>query len=140
MTEEAFTGAAFRRFLGQGKLMGSQCSACGALHLPPRALCPVCYGETLDWVEMSGHGTLLAYTTIHIGPTAMIAAGYDRHHPYCTGIVQLDEGPAISAQIVGVNADQPETIEIGMPVRVVYLERGSDEEQRVHLAFEAVGG
>ena len=57
---------------------------------------------------MSGEGKLLAFTTVHIAPTAMIEAGYDRKNPYCTGIVQLDEGPAISAQILGVDPTKPE--------------------------------
>ena len=85
---------------------------------------------------MSGEGKLVAFTTVHIAPTAMIEVGYGRDNPYCTGVVQLDEGPAISAQLVGVDATQPESITIGMPVRVVYVQRGEGEKQRAYLAFE----
>jgi hypothetical protein len=90
----------------------------------------------MEWAEMSGRGKLLAFATIHIAPTAMIEAGYDRKNPYCAGIVQVEEGPAISAQILGVDATQPEQIAIGTPLRVAFVERGEGEEQRTYLAFE----
>ena len=61
-----------------------------------------------DWEELGGRGKLVAFTTIHIAPTAMIEAGYSRDNPYCTGIVRLAEGPAISAQILGVDPTKPE--------------------------------
>jgi uncharacterized OB-fold protein len=132
----AFSGTSFYEFLGENKLMGSRCQSCGALYLPPRALCPACYGEEMAWEEMSGDGKLLAFTTIHIAPTAMIEAGYDRKNPYCTGIVQLAEGPAVSAQILGVDPARPHEIEIGASLRVAFVQRGEGEQARTYLAFE----
>jgi uncharacterized OB-fold protein len=126
----------FQEFLGEHKLMGSRCCSCGALHLPPRALCPACYGEEMAWVEMPEEGKLVAFTTVHIGPTAMIEAGYDRKNPYCVGIVELTDGSRISAQILGVDATKPEDISIGMEVRVTFVERGDGEAQRTLLAFQ----
>jgi hypothetical protein len=136
MAEKAFTGTSFYQFLEENKLMGSRCQSCEALHVPPRAICPACYGEGMEWVEMSGEGTLLAFTTVHIAPTAMIEAGYGRKNPYCAGIVQLSEGPAISAQILGVDPTRPQEIEIGMPLRVAFVQRGEGEQARTYLAFE----
>jgi uncharacterized OB-fold protein len=90
----------------------------------------------MGWVELSGEGKLVAFTTVHIAPTAMIEAGYDRNNPYCTGIVELAEGPAISAQILGVDPTKPEEIEIGTPLRVAFIQRGDAEQARTYLAFE----
>ena len=116
--------------------MGSRCQSCGTLHLPPRALCPVCHDEEMKWEQMSGKGKLVAFTTIHIAPTAMIEAGYGRDNPYCTGVVQVDEGPAISAQIVGVDATQPEEIEIGTLLHATFVERSTGGDNQTFLAFE----
>jgi uncharacterized OB-fold protein len=138
MADKDFNGTSFYEFLDENKLVGSQCRSCGALHLPPRALCPKCYCEEMEWTEVSGRGKLLAFTTVHIAPTAMIEAGYDRKNPYCTGIVQLEEGPAISAQIVGVDPARPEEIEIGTPLRIAFVQRGEGENERTYLAFEAM--
>jgi hypothetical protein len=138
MGKRDFDGTSFYQYLGEKKLMASRCQSCGALHLPPRALCPSCYGEEMVWEEMAGRGKLVAFTTIHIAPTAMIEAGYGRKNPYCTGIVRLAEGPAISAQIVGIDPSKPGEIQIGTPLHVTYVERGEGEEKRTFLAFEAL--
>jgi uncharacterized OB-fold protein len=66
----------------------------------------------------------------------MIDAGYGRDKPYCAGIVRLKEGPAISAQILGVDPTRPDEIEIGTPLHVAFVERGEDEQTRTYLAFE----
>ncbi len=137
MANEAFNNQAFQQFLGERKLMGSQCGSCQALYLPPRPLCPNCYAEAMSWVELSGQAELRAFTVVSIATTAMIEAGYGRDNPYCAGIVQLDEGPSISAQILGVDPKKPETIQIGTPLRVAYIDRGEGEEKKSFLAFEA---
>lgn len=135
MGRSNFTGADFFQFLEERRLMASRCQSCQTLHLPPRQLCPTCYGEDMAWQEMSGKGTLVAFTSIYIGSTAMIEAGYDRQHPYCTGIVQLAEGPAISAQILGLDPAKPEEIKIGTPLRATFVQRGEGDEQHTYLAF-----
>jgi uncharacterized OB-fold protein len=90
----------------------------------------------MEWIELAGMGKLIAFTTVHIGLTAMIEAGYGRDNPYCTGIVQLEEGPAISAQILGVDTSQPEKIKIGTPVKVAFIDQAEGEEGNTYLAFE----
>ena len=136
MSESNFTSASFYEFLNEHRLMGSRCKSCGALYLPPRPICTACHSEEMEWVEMSGQGKLIAFTTIHIAPTVMIEAGYGQKNPYCVGVVQLEEGPAISAQVLGVDATQPEQIAVGTPLHVTFVERGKGEEQRTYLAFQ----
>jgi hypothetical protein len=137
MAEQEFTSASFYQFLGEHKLMASRCRSCGALYLPPRALCPACHGEEMEWAEMGSSGVLLAFTTIHVAPTAMIEAGYGKDNPYCTGIVQLAEGPAISAQILGVDPRQPAQIAVGTRLQDAFIERGEGDKRRTTLAFQA---
>lgn len=139
MPENAFTQTAFRAHLTERKLMGSRCEACGTEFLPPRSLCTECYGEEMELLEMEGEGELIAFTTIHIAPTAMLEAGYGRDKPYCTGIVKLSNGLSISAQIVGVDASDPEGIKVGTPVEVEFVERGEGEEAETFLAFRPKG-
>ena len=115
--------------------MGCRCTSCGKLYMPPRPLCPECHGETLEWMEMNGKGKLVAFTIVHIAPTSMIEAGYGRDNPYCAGVVQLDEGPSISAQILGVDGKRPERIAVGTPLKVAFVERGEGEEKQTCLAF-----
>ncbi len=117
--------------------MGARCRETGEVFVPPRPMCPRTYSTDMEWVELSGAGELAAYTAVYIGPNAMIAAGYDRKNPYVSGIVQLAEGPKISAQIVGVEVNNPAAIEIGAPLKVTFIERGADEKTHNILAFAA---
>jgi len=135
--EREFTSASYNQFLGEKKLMASKCTKCGALYLPPRPLCIKCFGSEMEWVEMKGKGKLAAFTTIYVGPTFMLEEGYDRNNPYCTGVVELEEGPGISARILGVDAKKPEEIKIGTPLAVDFVERGEGEAKRTFLAFKA---
>jgi len=132
-----FTAASFDQFLNEKRLMASRCAACGALHLPPRAICPRCHGETLEWVETSGRGRLAAFTSIYLGSRAMSAEGYGRDNPYCSGIVELEEGVKISARILGVDAKNPASIQIGAPLTAEFVERSGGEERKTLLAFRA---
>jgi len=91
----------------------------------------------MEWAEMKGKGKLAAFTTIAIAPTLMLEEGYGRDNPYCTGVVELEEGPKISARILGVDAKKPEEIKIGTPLAVDFVERGEGEGKRTFLAFRA---
>ena len=131
-----FTNTIFQQHLDNRILAGSRCQSCDSLHLPPRPLCSNCYSENLVWDELDGRGELVAFTAVHIAPTAMLAAGYSMQNPYVSGIVRLNAGPSISAQIIGVDATQPQEIKIGTPVQVTFIEReGSDHKA---LAFAVI--
>jgi uncharacterized OB-fold protein len=138
VNEIEFTSVAFNKFLSEHKLMGTRCRADGELYLPPRPVCPEGHSADMEWVEFSGRGTLAAFTIVYVAPSAMIAAGYDRKNPYCVGVVRLAEGPAISAQILGVDVKNPEQIKIGMPLKATFVERGEGEARRTFLTFEPV--
>lgn len=134
----SFTAASFQTFLDEGKLMGSRCVETGEIFIPPRTICPRTYSTNMEWVELSGKGKLVAFTAVYIGTTAMIQAGFDRRNPYVTGIVELDEGPRFSAQILGVDAKEPEMIPIGLPLTARFEVRGEGENGRRHLVFSTL--
>jgi uncharacterized protein len=132
-----FTAASFNQYLAEGKLMASRCADCGTLNLPPRAICPKCHSENLEWAETSGKGKLTGFTVVSIAPTFMIEQGYGRDKPYVSGVVELDEGVKISARITGVNATKPEEIKIGTPLTVDFIAFGEGDKTKAYLAFKA---
>jgi hypothetical protein len=137
MSKDLFSAAGFYEFVEEKKLMGSKCKSCGELFLPPRPLCSACHGEEMEWVEMSGQGKLEAFTVTLYGPTRMIQAGYSAKNPYCVGVVRLDEGPAISAQILGLDLSKPEEIKIGTPMTLTFINRKEGEVEKTYIGFEA---
>lgn len=131
-----FTPAVYRRFLAEGKLMGSRCLSCGKVHLPPRAICPICRSTELEWTELSGRGSLAAFTAVHIGPNRMNELGYSRTNPYLSGIVALEEGVQISARLVGMDSTNPLGIKIGAPLVMTIIREGDPETAKAVLAFQ----
>lgn len=138
MSEREFTSASFNQYLSEKKLMGSRCRKCGAVYLPPRPLCPKCQSTQMEWVEMKGKGKLAAFTAISVGPSFMCNLGYSRDNPYLTGIVQLEEGPKISARLTNLDARHPEAIKTAVPMAVEFIETGEGETKKTSLAFKAV--
>jgi uncharacterized protein len=140
--EVLFNHSGYQAHLDQGQLAGARCTACGKLHLPPRGICPHCFRTDIHWQVLSGEGELEAFSVIHVGlPAAfaplggMAAEGHDMKPPYCAGIVRLAEGPAISAQIIGLDANQPEAIEVGMRLKAVFIKPGNGLDKQTFLAF-----
>ena len=88
----------------------------------------------MEWVEFKGRGKLSGYTCIAVGMSRMIEEGYSKEKPYCSGVVELDEGPKISARIMGVNTQKPEEIKIGAPFRVEFVDRG----EQTFLGFKPI--
>ncbi len=137
MDEKEITVASYEAFLAEKKLMGSKCKKCSALYLPARAICPGCRDSELEWVPFGTKGKLAAFTCISVPPTWMAAEGYGRNEPYCSGIVEMEEGPRISARILGVEAKNPESITVGTPVTLEILERKQGDQTIPYLAFRA---
>lgn len=134
--ENQFTHTAYSKYLNEHKLMGSRDKNSGKAFLPPRPLNPENFSTEMEWLEFSGNGKLRGFTIVYIAPTAMIEAGYDRKNPYCVGLVETDEGPMVSGFIMDVDVLKPESIEIGMPVKATFVDRGNEESKQAFLAFQ----
>lgn len=85
----------------------------------PRVLAPGTLANDLQWREISGAGSLYTYTVAH-RPVAPHFAG---DVPQILAVVQWDEGPRFSTEIV--NAD-PADIRVGMRVRPVFFDYPDD--------------
>jgi len=133
--EKDFTIESYLEFIRNKKLMGTRCKDCGSMFVPVRKLCIDCNSTNMEWVEMSGKGEIAAFTSITVGTPFFVEKGYDRNKPYCFSVIRLQEGPMVSAQLVGVDESKPETIHVGMAVKVTFLETELKGESRVDLGF-----
>lgn len=114
----AFTDRSYAAFLREQQLMGSRCEACAALFIPPRALCPSCHGDRLNWEQASGRGRLVAMTRMAMVSPDLVAEGYGGDRPYTTGVIELDEGPRVVARLAGGETDEPGHFEVGQAMQV----------------------
>jgi uncharacterized protein len=90
------------------------CRACGRYVFYPRAACPHCFALDLEWQRVSGRGRLHTFTIVHRG-----LRDFPLGSPYVIAIVELDEGPRLMTNLVGVEADVAK-LRIGLPVEVVF--------------------
>jgi uncharacterized OB-fold protein len=104
----------FTDFLKDGKLRGKQCKKCNAIYFPPRAECVKCLAPETDmeWIDFSGKGKLLTYTTIHAAPT-----GFQEKAPYTIGVVDLLEGGRLLAWIENPPEDESQLM-LGCDVQI----------------------
>ncbi len=96
-------------------LKANKCGSCDRVFFPPREACPYCRRksiENMQPMQLSGKGTVLTYSIIHVGPDA-----FKEQIPYPIAIIQLDEGPKLTAQIVDCNVDD---VHIGMRVESTF--------------------
>jgi hypothetical protein len=93
------------------RLEGTVCDNCGAKFFPPRQVCSECKSTKLTPHEFDGHGEVYSFTTVRQAPM-----GHEGNIPYIVGIIKLDEGPMVEAQITDVNS---EDVKIGQRVEMV---------------------
>lgn len=102
-------------------LTGSECASCSQLHFPPRDLCGSCGSAEMTPYTFSGNGTVYSFTIVYHPP-----AGYEFASPYALAIIELEEGPLVTAQLTDVDLD---TVEIGQPVEMVTRKLKEEGEQ-----------
>jgi len=92
----------------EGRFLIPVCTACGKAHWYPRAICPFCASDKVEWRNGSGKGTIYSFSVMR-----------RVKEPYAIAHVTLDEGPTMLTNIVDCDFD---TVHIGQPVTVVFQE------------------
>ena len=82
-----------------GELWLQRDKATGEYQFYPRAFSLATPGGELEWAKASGNATLHTFGIVHVPPHP----GFMGEVPYITAIVELEEGPKMAANIVGVD-------------------------------------
>jgi uncharacterized protein len=90
----------------QSRFLIPTCTACDRAHWYPRAVCPFCTSDKVEWREASGRGIVYAFSVMR-----------RVKEPYIIAHVTLAEGPTMLTNIVGCDADH---LRIGQAVTVVF--------------------
>lgn len=102
----------------EGRLLIQRCADCGTLRHPPGPVCPSCRSFEWDTLESSRRGTLHSFTVIHHPQDPAFT------YPLAVGLVDLEEGTRLVADIEGVD---PEDLRLGMDLEVVFGAHAHDE-------------
>lgn len=117
-----FEGARAHRLLIQ------HCTSCGTLRHPPLPACATCGSFEWDTIEASGRGTLYSYVVVHYPQVPAF------EYPLPIGLVELEEGTRVVANIGGV---EPDAIEVGMALRAEFVDH--DDQLSLPLFVPAAG-
>ncbi len=97
------------------RMVAVKCGNCDRVYFPPRDVCPNCHRDSIGKMAetpLSGNGEIVSFTIVHDASPSFM-----RQRPYVMGLIKLDEGPTITAQIV--DADREE-LEPGKKVKSVF--------------------
>jgi len=99
----------------EGKVMVQKCDDCSTWLAPSAFICEACGSENVPWVEASGKGELYTYVVYH----RAYAPEFESMVPYNVALIELEEGPRVLANIVGI---ANEDLEIGLALKPVFQE------------------
>ena len=99
--------------LKENRLILKHCRDCGRHHFYPRALCPHCHSDALEWSSARGTGSIYSFTVARrpAGPAFKADA------PYVVAVIDLDEGARMMTNIV---TDDVDAVRIGQRVAVQF--------------------
>ena len=95
------------------ELRVQRCDDCGTMRFPASRWCAHCLGEKTSWQKVSGKGKVWSWCMFH----RAYFKGFESDVPYPVALVELEEGPKMYSNLVGIPRDK---IKIGMRVRAVF--------------------
>ena len=95
------------------QLMAQKCLRCHHHWFPPSSVCTSCGSRDIEWVELSGKGTVFSFVVFH----RLYHKGWDGEIPYVVGVIELKEGARMLSNVIGVPV---ENVKCDMPVEVVF--------------------
>ena len=101
-------------------LKGSKCAKCNKLHFPKREVCMKCNSTEYVDYKFKGKGKIVTFTIIRTpvsDPEHEITEIAARNLPYAIAIIELEEGPMITSEIVDCDLNE---VAIGKNVQVVF--------------------
>ena len=89
--------------INQNRIVGSQCTECHEIYVPPRPICRECGSSKIDITTIEGKGILITWTVIHVAPPTHI-----NKVPYTLAIVELENGQRLTGILYLPNGQDPE--------------------------------
>ena len=101
----------FYRELDSDRFMTTRCEDCDHTFFPPQSVCPGCLGERLEWVKLSGKGSVYAFTQQHY---AIVHT-----KPEVVGAIELED---CAGRVFALIEGRLDELEIGMQVEVTFFD------------------
>lgn len=111
------TGIAIGRFLRElksGRIVGTRCSHCSRIVVPPRVFCEWCFCRVKEFVYLSDTGTVNTFSVSYISADATRMKS-----PKIPAVIRID-GTTDAGFLHLIGETKPEDVKIGMRVKAVW--------------------
>jgi uncharacterized OB-fold protein len=108
-------------------LEANECTSCGALFFDRRNACSSCGSIDFCNRALANDGELRAFTIVHRASPGVSV-------PYVSGIIDVDGGGVVKANVVGIDPE-PANLTLGMKVTLTTFPVGTDAEGTEAIAF-----
>jgi len=131
----------FYENLREGKFTTTKCKKCGRVSYPPRVICPECYSDELEWVELPKKGKV----TVVVEKWGGVPICYEP--PLIDAWIDLGENSPVRHILSRMVNSPPETLKEGdevqlvvfdVPAHPIELKKETITVERVFFAFEPV--
>lgn len=83
------------------KILGSKCSKCGRVYVPPRKNCGRCFVDIDEWVNIADEGIIESYTVVHTtNPVQPVKT------PFAYALIKLDGADVSFLHIIKKDLDK----------------------------------
>jgi uncharacterized OB-fold protein len=111
------------------RILGNKCAKCGAEYFPPANICRKCKAVEFKDYEMPHVGTLLSYTL-----QKESLAGFEDQEPMIFGLIKLENGVKLVAQIVDIPYD---SIKEGLKLHAAFRKiRDESEAGQIYYGYK----
>ena len=100
--------------LAQGEFMLQHCTGCAKVVFYPRAVCPHCGSDSLEWRPATGRGAVYSTSVVRQRP--------EKGGVYNVALIDFTEGGRMMSRVEGI---APEAVSIGMAV-VAEIDRSGE--------------
>jgi len=131
----------FYENLREGKFTTTKCKKCGRVAYPPRVICPECYSDELEWIELPRKGKVAVAVEKFVG----VHICYEP--PLIDAFIDLGEDSPVRHILSRMVNCPPETLKEGdevqlvvfdVPAHPIELKKETIKAERVFFAFEPV--
>jgi uncharacterized OB-fold protein len=131
----------FYENLREGKLTTTKCTKCGRVAYPPRVICPECYSDELEWIELPRKGR----AAVVVEKWGGVPICYKP--PLIDAWIDLGKDSPVRHILSRMVNCPPETLKEGdevqlvvfdVPAHPIELKKETKMAERVFFAFEPV--
>jgi uncharacterized OB-fold protein len=131
----------FYENLREGKFTTTKCKKCGRVSYPPRVICPACYSDELEWIELPKKGKV----TVVVEKWGGVPICYEP--PLIDAWIDLGKNSPVRHILSRMVNCPPETLKEGdavqlvvfdVPAHPIELRKETIKAERVFFAFEPV--